>query len=99
MADLNKDQVSHKGKTIQKYSLEVKKEVIIHAEVHRNRLASRQFQVDESRIREWRAKKSAIEGLLATKKGKQRSKLSGGGRKPLSTKLEEVLSTAGGLAV
>ena len=91
MAASNKDEISHKGKNIQKYSLEVKKEVITYAEVHGNRPASRRFQVDERRIREWRVKKSEIEGLVVTKKGKQRSKLSGGGRKPLSTKLEEVL--------
>lgn len=105
MADLIKDQISHKGKRIQKYSLEVKKEVITYAEVHGNRPASRKFQVDERRIREWRAKKSEIEGLVGTEKGKKRSKLSGGGRKPFSSKLEEVLlewidsRQAGGLRV
>lgn len=105
MADLIKDQISHKGKRIQKYSLEVKKEVITYAEVHGNRPASRKFQVDERRIREWRAKKREIEGLVGTEKGKKRSKLGGGGRKPFSSKLEKVLlewidsRQAGGLRV
>ncbi|XP_022793287.1 titin-like [Stylophora pistillata] len=43
------------------------------------------------RVREWRAKKSNIEDLLGSTKGKQRSRLSGGGRKPLSAKVEELL--------
>lgn len=89
MADPNTDAISHKGKKIQKYSLAFKKEVIAYAEISGNRPASKRFLVDERRIREWRAKKSNIEGLLGTNKGKQRSRLSGGGRKPLSAKLEE----------
>ena len=93
MADLNRDQISHKGQKRHKYSLAVKKQAIAYAEIHGNRPASRQFQVDERRIREWRAKKSDIEGVLAVRgnKVKQRSRLCGAGRKPLSTKLEEVL--------
>ena len=93
MEALNKDKISHKGKIIRKYSLELKKEVITYAEIHGNRPASRQFQVDERRIREWRTKKSEIERQAkdATQKGKQRSKLRGGGRKPFSPKLEKVL--------
>lgn len=85
MADPNKDAISHKGKKIQKYSLAFKKEVIAYAELSGNRLASKRFSVDEKRIREWRAKKSNIEGLLGSNKGKGRSRLSGG------AKLEEVL--------
>ena len=62
-----------------------------YAEARGNRPASRRFSIDEKRVREWRAKKSNIEGLLGSTKGKQRSRLSGGGRKPLSAKLEELL--------
>ena len=87
MADVNNDAIFHKGKKIQKYSLAFKKEVIAYAEARGNRPASRRFSIDEKRVREWRAKKSNIEGLLGTTKGKQRSRLSGGGRKPLSAKL------------
>ncbi|PFX15674.1 Pogo transposable element with KRAB domain [Stylophora pistillata] len=79
------------GKKIQKYSLAFKKEVIAYAEARGNRPASKRFSIDEKRVREWRAKKSNIEGLLGSTKGKQRSRLSGGGRKPLSAKLEELL--------
>ena len=64
--------------------------MIAYAEI----IESTRFQeilVDERRIREWRANKSNIEGLLGAVKGKQRSRLSGGGRKPLSVKLEEVM--------
>ena len=91
MADLSKDTISHKGKKIKKYSLSFKKEVIAYAEIRGNRPASKQFSVDERRIREWRANKSNIKGLLGAAKGKQRSRLSGGGRKPFSVKLEEVV--------
>lgn len=91
MADLNKDAISRKGQKRKKYSLAVKKEVIAYAETHGNRPASCQFQVDEKRVREWRGNKATIEGLITTKKGKERSRLTGGGRKPLSTELEEVL--------
>ena len=91
MEDLNKDKTSHKGKKLHKYSLEVKNEAINYAEIHGNRPASRQFKVDEKRIREWRTKKSEIEALVATKNGKGRKKLRGGGRKPLSKRLEELL--------
>ena len=89
MEALNNDDISHKGKKKKKYSLDFKKQVIAFAEVHGNRPASRHFEVDERRIREWRSKKSEIVQLVASKKGKQRSKLSGGGRKPLSMKLED----------
>ena len=91
MENLNKDTTSHKGKKLQTYSLELKSEAIKYAEIHGNRPASRLFRVDEKRIREWRSKKTEIETLVATTEGKQRKKLTGGGRKPLSTKLEERL--------
>jgi len=91
MADRNKDEISHKGKKIQKYNLAFKKEIVAYAELNGNRPASRRYLVDTKRIREWRSQKINIESMLATKNGKQRSRLSGGGRKPLSTKLEEVL--------
>ena len=92
MADLNGDQISHKEQKRNKYSLELKKQAIAYAEIHGNRPASRLFQVDERRMREWRGKKIEIEGVLATRgdKGKQRIRLCGAGRKPLSTKSEEV---------
>lgn len=91
MEDLNKDSTSHKRKKLQTYSLELKSKAIKYAEKHGNRPASRLFWVDEKRIHEWRSKKSEIETLVATSNGKQRKKLTGGGRKPLSTKLEEHL--------
>ena len=78
MADLNEDKISHKGRKRHKYSPEVKKQAIAYAEIHGNRPASRHFQVDERRIREWKGKKIQNEGVLATRgnKGKQRSRLS-----------------------
>lgn len=93
MANLNGDKISHKGRKRHKYSPEVKKQAIAYTEIHGNRPASRHFQVDERRIREWKGKKIQNEGVLATRgnKGKQRSRLCRAGRKPLGTKLEEVL--------
>ena len=77
MADLNEDKISHKGRKRHKYSPEVKKQAIAYAEIYGNRPASRHFQVDERRIREWKGKKIQNEGVLATRgnKGKQRSRL------------------------
>ena len=72
MEALKNDDISHKGKKIQKYSLDLKKQVIAFAEG--NRPASRHFKVDERRIREWRSQKSKIVQLVASKTGKQRSK-------------------------
>ena len=59
--------MSHNEKKKQNYSLTVKKQAIVYAELHGNRPASRRFQVDERRIREWRTKKSDIEGVLAAR--------------------------------
>ena len=92
MSDTNKEAISHKGKTLKKYNLSFKKEVIAYAEINGNRPASTRLLVDERRIREWRATKSNIEGMLGTTaKAKQTSRLGGGGRKPLSAKLEDVM--------
>ena len=91
MEDLKKDKTSHKGRKLQKYSLEMKIEAVNYAESHGNRPASKEFHVDEKRIREWRSKKSEIEECIATKSGRQRKKLKGGGRKPFNAKLEELL--------
>ena len=51
MEALNNDDISHKGKKIQKYSLDLKKQVIAFAEEHGNRPASRHFKVDEREYR------------------------------------------------
>lgn len=91
MEDLKKDKTSHKGRKLKKYSLEMKIEAVSYAEFHGNRPASKEFHVDEKRIREWRSKKSEIEECIATKSGRQRKKLKGGGRKPFNAKLEELL--------
>lgn len=92
MSDTNKKASSRKGKTLKQYNLSFKKEVIAYAEIYGNRPASRRFSVDERSVREWRATKSNIEGLLrTTATAKQRCRLGGGGRKPLSPKLEEVM--------
>ena len=91
MDPLKDNNHSHQGEKIQHDSFEIRKRVIAYAEVHGNRPAARHFNIDERRIREWRSKKSEIGGSLASKKGKKRCNVSGGGRKPLSTELEDTL--------
>jgi len=90
MEDKNTDSVL-KTQHNKRYNLDFKKEVIDYAEIHGNRPASRRFEVDEKRVREWRTNKYSIICLLETDNGKERSRLIGGGRKPFSAELEEIL--------
>ena len=50
MADANNDEIFHKGKKIQEYSLAFKKEVIAYAEARGNQPASKQFSIVEKRV-------------------------------------------------
>ena len=82
---------SHKGQKIKSYSLQFKLSGISFATAHGNHAAEKKFNVDRKRIREWREKKESIEETVKSKKAKgcQRKRVKGGGRKPLSEKLEE----------
>ena len=61
MASTTEEDVSssHKGKKVRSFKLRA----IAHAEVHDNRSAARKYDVDERRVREWRAKKESISSL------------------------------------
>ena len=68
--------MSHKGKKKYEYMQHYSQKASnMRKYMHGNRPASRRFQVDERRIREWRTKKSDIESVLAARgnKAKQRS--------------------------
>ena len=66
------------------------------AEKDGNRPVSRQVQLDESVIRQWRKKKSKISELTKATghsgKNSKRCRLSGGGRKPANVEGEEELA-------
>ena len=72
---------------INSYSAEYKLEAIKFVEegnsIHR---ASRKFNVDRKRIREWQRTKADLEAT-----DHKRKRLEGGGRKPLDEEMEEVL--------
>ena len=55
--------------------------VVAEAEVCGNRSAARKYDVDELRIREWRAKKASISTLNVTPAGKKHERVDGGVRK------------------
>ena len=65
---------------------------IAHAEVHGNRSAARKYDVDERRVREWRAKKESVSSLNLTDGDKKKSKrVDGGGRKPQFQAVDEIV--------
>ena len=67
-------------------------EVIGYVEKSNNSDASRKFNVDVRRIREWRKQKCEIQKMVnETLKGKARKKIVGGGRKAFDEELEEVV--------
>ena len=80
---------SHKGEKIKSYSLDLKKEVVEYAINYSNRQAGRRYNVDEKRVREWRAKMEDIKARVADKGGLKRRRLDGGGRKLTNDDLEE----------
>ena len=82
---------SHKGKKVRSFTVSFKLRAIAHAEVHGNRSAARKYDVDESRVREWRAKKESILSLNLADGGKKRKRVDGGGRKPQFQAVDEIV--------
>ena len=78
---------SHKGKKVRSFKLRA----IAHAEVHGNRSAARKYNVDERRVREWRAKKESISSLNLTDGEKKRKRVNDGGRKPQFQAVDEIV--------
>ena len=66
------------------YSINTKLEAIAYAESNGKEAAARKFRVDAKRIREWCQKKAELETSANPRK-----RLHSGGRKPLSTELED----------
>ena len=79
---LQRGATSGKGKKRHSYSISTKLEAIAYAESNSKEAATRKFCVDAKRIREWCQKKAEFENAA-------NPRLDGGGRKPLSTALEE----------
>ena len=78
---------SHAGKKINSYSTEFKQEAVRFAvECKSNYKAAKKFNVDQKRIREWRANQSKLESASCKRKG-----LDGAGIKPFDLDIEEVL--------
>lgn len=77
-------EASGNGKKRHSYSISTKLEAIAYAESNGKEAAARKFRVDAKRIREWCQKKAELETSANSRK-----RLQGGGRKPLSTELED----------
>ena len=72
------------------YDVSFKLRAVEVAESKSKEAASREYNVDSKRIREWCSQKEQL--LSLKKKGKSRSKrLNGGGRKPMDESMEEEL--------
>ena len=83
--------MSHKGKTLRHYTVEFKLKVTAHAESFSISSAARHFDVDRRMVARWVKKRNEIHTLSTEKLGKNRKRLAGGGRKPLSEELESNL--------
>ena len=77
-------EASGKGKKRHSCSINTKLEAIAYAESNGKEAAARKFRVDAKRIREWCQKKAELETSANPMK-----RLHSGGRKPLSTELED----------
>ena len=83
--------VSHKGEKRRKFTLQFKSSVVEYALSASNREAARKFDVDEKRVREWRANNEKLNQLKSTSQGAKRMRLEGGGRKITNFDVEEQL--------
>lgn len=85
----NTERPSQKGRKLKQYVLEEKLDIIDYAKVIGNRAAGREFNVAESSIREWRKNEQRLRSMFET--APERSRLDGGGRRPVSDDLEKSL--------
>ncbi|KAM3717822.1 Pogo transposable element with KRAB domain [Dirofilaria immitis] len=81
--------VAQKGRKLKQYVLEEKLDIIDYAKIIGNRAAGREFNVAESSIREWRKNEQRLRSMFETTP--ERSRLDGGGRRPVSDDLEKSL--------
>ncbi|VDO34134.1 unnamed protein product [Onchocerca flexuosa] len=82
--------VAQKGRKLKQYVLEEKLDIIDYAKIIGNRAAGREFNVAESSIREWRKNEQRLRSMFETTP--ERSRLDGGGRRPVSEDLEKSLT-------
>ncbi|VDN07209.1 unnamed protein product [Thelazia callipaeda] len=81
--------VAQRSRKLKQYVLEEKLDIIDYAKVIGNRAAGREFNVAESSIREWRKNEQRLRSMFETTP--ERSRLDGGGRRPVSEDLEKGL--------
>ena len=82
---------SGKGRKKNSYDMKTKLEAVEFAESNGKRAAARKFGVEVKRIREWCSKKAELTHKAHTGDGQKRKRLDGGGRKPLSENLEDII--------
>ena len=83
--------VSHKGETLRNYTASFKLKVILHAEEFSKSSAARHFGIDRRMVVRWVIKRKEIQAQTTQKKGNDKKRLPGGGRKPLSSELESLV--------
>ena len=88
--DIYVPNISHKGKTIRSYTASFKLKVIVHAERVSISSAACQFNVDRKMAARWVENRDQIKAQTTEKHGKEKKRLSGGERKPLSEELESL---------
>ena len=83
---------SHKGGKVRNYTVAFKLEVVEYAEnQNSNQAAALKFHIDRHSVRDWWKKKADLESLMSARGCKKRVRLEGGGRKPLSVEMEELV--------
>ena len=83
--------MSYKGKKVSSYTLKYKLEAIAYVENNNISSASKKFNADRKRIREWKDKKEELLSLKNKDHSAKRKRLEGAGRKSLDQQMEEVL--------
>lgn len=74
------------------YNISFKLEAVEYAEKNSKEAAARRFNVHPKQIREWcKIKEKLSQSCLSKTSGKQRKKVEGSGRKPMSSTMEEIL--------
>ena len=76
--------MSHKGEQRRKFSMEFKKNVIKYAKENSLNSASKKFNIDRKRVREWVGNEEKVASMK-----EKRFRLDGGGRKLTDSELEE----------
>ena len=87
----NEVTMSHKGKMISSCTLKYKLEAIAYAKNNSINSASKKFNVERKRFREWKSKKEELRSLKKKDGSAKRNRLEGAGCKPLDRQMEEVL--------